>query len=281
MKTLAIALLAALPLLAACGRDAAPPADAAAASKPADTMIGRRVQEAMDKARAELATENIDLDKLHVSGNRGGINITTSDDTGKPKAEITPGGDLLVEGRKIEATAEQHALLLQYRRQVEGIASAGMEIGAAGADLGVKAATEALKGIFSGNTDDIEQRVEAEAEKIKASAMKLCDQLPAMLDTQTRLAAAMPEFRPYATLEQSDIDDCYEDDSATDVHREVRAEVQQEVREGIRQGIRGGIQAAAQATGLASSGTTDESGDDASTNAAEEAEAASAETESH
>ncbi len=272
MKTLTIALLATLPLLAACSeRDnaAATPGSARTSTSKPDSTIGREVREAMDKARAELATENISLGDLNVSGNGKGISITTGDENdGRPKALLTPQGELLIGGRKIEANTEQRALLLQYRKQVERIASAGMDIGAAGADLGVKAATEALKGVFSGNTDGIEQRVEAEAEKIEASAMKLCDQLPAMLDTQTRLAALMPEFRPYATLEQADIDDCYKDDS-TGRRRQVRDDVRQELRDGIR----GGIQAAAQATGLASGGT-DDAGDDASTNAAEEAEAA-------
>ena len=40
------------------------------------------------------------------------------------------------------------------------------------------------------------------------SALKLCALLPAMRDSQDRLAASLPEFRPYANLDQSDIDDC-------------------------------------------------------------------------
>ena len=34
------------------------------------------------------------------------------------------------------------------------------------------------------------------------------DQLPAMLATQQRLAVAIPEFKPYASMTQTDIDDC-------------------------------------------------------------------------
>lgn len=280
MKTkIAIALLASLPLLGACAdRDEAttnrsPPADHA---EP-ETAIGRSVAKAMDKARAKLATENINLTDMHIDGDGHGIRIDTGGGKadGRPKAELTPAGELLIEGRKVEANAEQQALLQQYRQQIEGVANSGMDIGAQGAELGVTAAKEALLGIFNGDTDGIEQRVEAEAEGIKAAVRELCDQLPAMKTTQDALAASMPEFRPYATLDQSDIDDCYEDDAVADVHREVRQEVQQEVRDNIRQGIRGGIQTAAQAAGIASRGTVDDA--DASPNAAEEAEAASAE----
>jgi len=268
MKAFAIiAFAATLPLLGACGdRSSTQPAPSASAAKPApDTVIGRSVEKAMDKARAKLATENISLTNFHVSGNNKGIVVTTDDQTDdtRPKAEITPQGDLLIDGHKIEANAQQHALLMQYRKQIEGIASAGMDIGVQGAELGVKAATEAIKGIFSGNPDDVEQRVEAEAEQIKLSARKLCDQLPAMLDTQTALAATMPEFRPYATMDQEDIDDCYDDEDINVA--QVRRQAERQTREEIRTTIRKSIQAAAQGSGA----TRDDTGMDAAAEAEE------------
>jgi hypothetical protein len=270
MKAFAIiALVAALPLLGACDeRGSTPPAASANAAKPVpETVIGRSVEKAMDKARAKLATENISLTDFHVSGHHNGITVTTDEDAndGRPKAEITPQGDLLIDGRKIEANAQQHALLLQYRRQIEAVAGAGMDIGVQGAELGVRAATEAIKGIFSGNPDDVEQRVEAEAEQIKLSARKLCDQLPAMLETQTALAAAMPQFRPYATMDQGDIDDCYDDEDTNIAH--ARTQVQRKTREEIRTRIRESIQAAAQGSGTVR--------DDTGMDAAAEAEEAS------
>ena len=275
MKAFAIvAFAAALPLLGACDERSRtpPPAPSANAAKPVpETVIGRSVEKAMDKARAKLATENISLSDFHVSGHHNGITVTTDEDPndGRPKAEITPQGDLLIDGRRIEANAQQHALLLEYRKQIEAVAGAGMDIGVQGAELGVKAATEAIKGIFSGNPEDVEQRVEAEAEQIKLSARKLCDQLPAMLETQTALAAAMPEFRPYATMDQDDIDDCY-DDEDTNI-AQARTQVQRQTREEIRTRIRESIQAAAQGSGAVR--------DDTGMDAAAEAEEASIENE--
>jgi hypothetical protein len=275
MKAFAIvAFAAALPLLGACDERSStpPPAPSANAAKPVpETVIGRSVEKAMDKARAKLATENISLSDFHVSGHHNGITVTTDEDPndGRPKAEITPQGDLLIDGRRIEANAQQHALLLEYRKQIEAVAGAGMDIGVQGAELGVKAATEAIKGIFSGNPEDVEQRVEAEAEQIKLSARKLCDQLPAMLETQTALAAAMPEFRPYATMDQDDIDDCY-DDEDTNI-AQARTQVQRQTREEIRTRIRESIQAAAQGSGAVR--------DDTGMDAAAEAEEASIENE--
>jgi hypothetical protein len=187
-------LLLCLPL-AACGNHDAgktDPATGKAASPAAEaSTVGKTVQDATDKARRELAQGNIK------------ISNDQSD-----KAEITPQGELLINGKTVSTTASQRALLLDYRKQVEAIAGAGMDIGVAGANLGVKAAGEALKGIFSGDTNGIEERVNAEASKIEAQAKQLCTLLPGMMAKQQALAAAVPEFKPYATMDQSDIDDC-------------------------------------------------------------------------
>lgn len=187
-------LLLCLPL-AACGNHDAGKADPAATSAATPTAetgtVGKTVQDATDKARRELARSNISVSNGQAD-----------------KAEISPQGDLLINGKTIPTDASQRALLLEYRKQVEAVAGAGMDIGVAGANLGVKAAGEALKGVFSGDTQGIEERVNGEASKIEAKARQLCELLPAMLATQQALAAALPAFKPYATMDQSDIDDC-------------------------------------------------------------------------
>lgn len=183
-----LALLIAVSL-AACS-DTSPTTSSDPAGEPA-TFIGKAAKQATDEARKELATSNIDLSA-----------------SGRPKAEITPTGELLIDGRKVEVNAEQQALLLEYRQHIAAVAEAGIGIGLEGADLAGKAVTAALKGIITGNTDQIEKKIEAEAEGIKQSAMKLCERLPAMKVTQDKLAAALPEFKPYAKMDQSDVDDC-------------------------------------------------------------------------
>lgn len=158
-----------------------------------ETTIGQKVREATNQARKELAEGNISV---------------TSDGA---KVEIAPNGDLLINDTVVPLNDSQRAITQQYRQQMIGIAEAGIEIGVQGANLGASAAGEALKGIFSGNTDKIEERVNAEAAKIEASAQKLCDQLPALLATQQQLAAAVPAFQPYAKMDQSDVDECNKD----------------------------------------------------------------------
>lgn len=187
-------LLLCLPL-AACGNHDTGKADPAAAnnaSPAAETgAVSQALQDATDSARKEFAHSNIDVSN------------------GQPdKAELTPQGDFLINGKAVSTDASQRALLLDYRKQVEAVASAGMDIGLAGANLGVKAADEALKGIVSGNTRGLKDRANGEASQIKAQARQLCALLPAMMATQQALAAALPAFKPYATMDQAYIDAC-------------------------------------------------------------------------
>lgn len=186
------ALLVPLLLLGACSKDT--PSVQEETAK-ATTAVGKAVQKATDKAREKLATENIGFSTK-------GHNIQSS------KAQITPQGDLLIDGERIEIDEAQRALLLQHRGNVIAIAEAGIALGVQGADLGMKAATEAIKGVFSGNTDEIEKKIEAEARNIEAEARKLCELMPAMLSSQQALVESLPLLEPYATLEQRDIDDC-------------------------------------------------------------------------
>lgn len=202
-KTHATALLACLVLASGCQREESTGKQAAAGDKASQdaspdatrSAIGRVVAKAMDRAREEMATRN----------------LTISDDNSGTKAEITPQGDLLVAGEKIPANDRQRALLVKYRGEVIAIATAGADIGAQGADFGVRTAGKALRGALSGNGDQVEAEIEAEAREFEARALEICDRLPPMLESQQQLAEQLPAFRPYATMTQADVDDCRKD----------------------------------------------------------------------
>ena len=251
-----IALAGALASLAACGNAPAPPAPPVPPAPPAadapKTFIGRQVDKAMNQARKELATENISIsDGFDISVN--GRKVHKGDNTGLPKAEITPQGDLLVEGKTVRITPEQRRQLLAYRAGIIGVAEAGMAIGSKGAELAGEALGGVVGVIFGGEEGGkaFEQRMEAEGRKIEAEAMKLCRQLPSLLASQQALAASLPEFKPYARMTQDDIDDCGKDAegtgvAVTDADRDrIREEIREEIRQEIREGIRGTAQAAA------------------------------------
>jgi hypothetical protein len=217
----ALAFIVLLPL-AACGSSNPPLGDSgndAAAARSTDephaSFIATEIQKGMQQAKQELATKNIEINHVavHIHGNRHDdddhdSNDHNSDDT-RPKAEITPQGDLLIAGKKVAATPAQQTLLMNYRQQIIGIADAGMDIGSRGADLGISAAKQAVWGALSGKSDkDIDAAIKPQTDKIEAAAAQLCKRLPDMLTAQQNLAAAMPEFRPYATMQHKDIDDC-------------------------------------------------------------------------
>jgi hypothetical protein len=208
-----VLMLAGLPLIGACSQQppaaTAPDNMAKADTDKPHTLIGKTVAKEIDKARKELATGNISLNGHDVTIN--GHDYARTDDDNRPKAEITPQGDLLLDGKAVAITPQQRAMLLEYRGQIIAIADAGMTLGSKGAELAGKAIGESLGALFSGNTDEIEKRVEAEASKIEAEAKLLCKQLPPMLATQQKLAASLPQFKPYATMTQDDVDDCADD----------------------------------------------------------------------
>jgi hypothetical protein len=190
------------------GASAAPSTDEAHSS-----FIATEIQKGIQQAKQELATKNIEINHVavHIHGNHHDDDDHDSDDT-RPKAEITPQGDLLIAGKKVPATPAQQALLMNYRQQIIGIADAGMDIGSRGADLGISAAKQAVWGALSGKSDkDIDAAIKPQTDKIEAAAAQLCKRMPDLLAAQQKLAAEMPEFRPYATMQQKDIDDCGKD----------------------------------------------------------------------
>jgi hypothetical protein len=207
-----VLMLVGLPLVGACNQQPAATAPEKVVKVEKDkpqTLIGKTVAKEIDKARKELATGNISLNGHDVNINGHQYGRTEND--GRPNAEITPKGDLLLDGKAVAVTPQQRAMLLQYRGQIIAIADAGMTLGSKGAELAGKAIGESLGALFSGNTDEIEKRVEAEASKIAAEAKLLCKQMPPMLATQQQLAASLPQFKPYATMTQEDVDDCADD----------------------------------------------------------------------
>ena len=209
-RILALALL--LPL-AACGRssDNGSSDNVAQAMKDVDkqtssSVIGAEVQKSIDKAKQELLTQNIDVNSVHI----GHASSKAPHDL--PKAVITPQGELQIAGKTMPATPDQHTMLQDYRTRIIDIADAGMDIGARGADLGMSAAKQAIWGALTGKSDkQIDAAIQPQADKIKDAAMQLCKRMPALLASQQKLAAAMPAFRPYATMTQKDVDDCDKD----------------------------------------------------------------------
>ena len=148
---------------------------------------------------------SVSTDSGRISTNSKSVTLRVN---GLPNAEITATGDLSIGGKAVAVNASQRTLLQSYHREMNAMTADGIAIGKQGAALAGKAVTEAIKGAINGKTDDVESKVEAEAKKIEQQAMQLCKRLVTIKASQDALATSLPEFKPYATLGQSDVDDC-------------------------------------------------------------------------
>ncbi|MDY0021377.1 DUF2884 family protein [Arenimonas caeni] len=157
-------------------------------------LVDRVAQEVRDEIRNELANENISLGKGR---------------DGAPRAEITPQGDLLIDGKTVPLDAAQREKLLAYRGEVAEVAVSGAEIGLQGAGLAKDAMKTAFGALVDGEgTAGVEQAVKEQAGELEARARALCDRLPALYEAQQALVEAVPEFAPYAEMDPSDIEKC-------------------------------------------------------------------------
>jgi hypothetical protein len=170
----------------------------------------QEVRTEMAKARIELESENLSLDGLHF-GKEGRDHATKRQTV--PKGEITPRGDLLIDGKAVAVDAAQRRQLLDYRAQVIGIARTGIDAGEQAAMLAIDAADVSLfRLIVGGLTGSLERRVERTVERnMQPIVLQICHRLPQLRDSQQALAASVPDFRPYATLDSDDVENCERD----------------------------------------------------------------------
>ena len=169
----------------------------------------REISADLAKARLELATGNLRID----NSLQFGTDDAASGDTARrlAEAEITPQGDLLIEGKPQAIDADQRRQLLAYRGQVVEIAIAGMEIGQRTAEAALDEVGDSswIGLMFNAVSGRLESRIKRVVQQQMEPAMKgICQQLPAVMASQQQLASSLPQFRPYATLETDDIQDC-------------------------------------------------------------------------
>ena len=215
---LLLSLTLGLPLLGGCQPASQPsastqPATPATSAGQPQTALGRVVDNGVRQARAELEKSNIDLDDgPHIRIGRDHHEVNHKSNL--PKAQITPQGDLVIEGKDVAVTPAQRAMLLAYRQQIIDIAEAGMSMGVQGADLAGKAVSEVLGSVFSGKGYEFGKRMEAEGRKLEAQGRQLCTRLEPLHAMQQQLAASLPEFKPYATMDAGTVDDCMKEGSS-------------------------------------------------------------------
>ena len=180
-----------------------------------DNEISADLADARSEVRTELAAARRELDTGNLQLGDG-LRFGTSDarashaDRALPQAEITPQGDFLIEGRPVTIDRHQRQELLLYRGEVIAIAKAGIDIGERSAQAALDAVDRGLFSLmFGAMTGSLERRIEKTVrETVEPGVRQICLSLPALRDRQQRLSATLPAFRPYATLEADDVEDC-------------------------------------------------------------------------
>lgn len=179
--------------------------------------VKQDLAEARAEVHADLAQERARLESgnLSLDGLRFGKDSEreAKRQQARPKGEITPAGDLLVDGKAVAVDAAQRRTLLDYRSQVIDAAKIGIDAGERAAMLAIDATDVSLFRMFVGAmTGSLERRVEAAVvREIQPAVLRICQRLPQLRDSQQALAANLPAFRPYATLEADDLADCERD----------------------------------------------------------------------
>lgn len=148
----------------------------------------------------------------HVSTSSGNVSsdgksITLRAD-GQPEARISADGELTIGGKAVAINDAQRTLLRSYISEMNGMTADGIAIGKQGAALAGTAVSEAIKGAIRGEGEQIDAKIEEEAKKIEQQALQLCKRLVTIKAAQDALAGQLPAFKPYATIDASDVDDC-------------------------------------------------------------------------
>lgn len=177
-----LALVLLLSLVAAgCTEEARQSAAEAKAAVAEATAEGGTIDRALDEAREKLNTENLSL---------GGVD-------GLPKAELTPQGDLLINGVAVPMTPAQREAALAYREQLLAVAESGMAMGKDGVAIAGDALALAAAGLLGADTTLREAGIEAKGKAMEAAALALCERVEGLDAAQSRFAELMPEFKPY------------------------------------------------------------------------------------
>jgi hypothetical protein len=129
-----------------------------------------------------------------------------------PDAIINANGDLQINQQNITTSPAERDLLKSYYENALMIRTDGIATGKAGAAVGAQALKSVANGLASGNTDQIQQQIEAKAKAVKDAAQKICQDLANIKTSQDQLSTQLPAFKPYGRIVSGDdVDDCGKD----------------------------------------------------------------------
>ncbi len=210
--SLILALLA-LPALSAC-QQGQTPNGATQGDKP-QTLAGQVTATALQGVRENLRNgslrigggQGIRFGDIQVDGYQG-----DGSENGLPLLEITPTGELVLQGQRLPLSTEQQSAVQNYRQQALALADGGIAIGIRGADMGGAALSSAIGSAISmagGDSSVLERELRAHAATLQNEVRTLCDQLGTLHQAQEQLSASLPAFAPYAVITPGAVQQCH------------------------------------------------------------------------
>ncbi|HEY7872898.1 MAG TPA: DUF2884 family protein [Rudaea sp.] len=123
-------------------------------------------------------------------------------------AIVSARGELVIDGKPVALNPAQAQIVARYFASAMALRSDAVKTGAEGASTAATAIASVAVGLASGNPDSIDAKVNASAAKVDAAANKVCVDLQELAKAQDDLAAALPQFKPYATIAAHEVNDC-------------------------------------------------------------------------
>lgn len=129
-----------------------------------------------------------------------------------PDAQIGANGDLKIDQQAIQTSPAERELLKSYYENVLMIRADGIATGKAGVAVGAQAMKSVAQGLAHGNSDQIQQQIDAKTKAVTEAAMKICQDLANIKTNQDQLVTQLPAFKPYGNVVSgSDVGDCQKD----------------------------------------------------------------------
>ena len=128
-----------------------------------------------------------------------------------PGASLASDGSLKIGGKAVALTPDQQTLTRAYFTEAMQLRDDSIAIGKAGAAVASQALGAVAEGIASGHPDKIGPKIDAKAAKVEAQAKTVCDDLGKLKSAQDAVAAKLPSFSPYASIEAAEVAHCSED----------------------------------------------------------------------
>jgi hypothetical protein len=160
------------------------------------------------KPGASGKSYNFNIETGNWSIRHGSVLIPSTDGDEDKEASVAEDGSLHIGEKSIDIPDAGRAALVRFHHSARNVENEGVGLGLAGVDIALGAVGSALHGVFGGDTKKSEQDLEHRGDAMNVRVKRLCGYLSEMRSAQQDAVAAIPQFKPYAVVNEKDVRDC-------------------------------------------------------------------------